>query len=129
MPDCIGSLTHLRELHLRNNGLTTLPVSIGQLQSLRQLDLRGNPLDNLPASLFDLPRLEKLDLRWVTTLSMSEDLERLEARGCLVYAPAARSGRGLEMIQTPPGPVPNRLPFESSYNPSGIPAGPSWGTV
>ena len=63
--------------------LTTLPQSIGHLQSLRQIDLRGNPLTTLPKSLLALPRLEKVDVRWVQI----EDnvLDRLEARGCLVY--------------------------------------------
>jgi len=73
----------LRELHLRNNALTTLPEEVGRLQSLRQIDLRGSPLATLPASLLDLPRLEKVDVRWV---QIDDDLlDRLEARGCLVY--------------------------------------------
>jgi len=50
---------------------------------LRQLDLRGNPLTNLPELLLDLPRLEKVDVRWVRI--DDEVLDRLEARGCLVY--------------------------------------------
>jgi Leucine-rich repeat (LRR) protein len=74
----------LRELHLRNNQLTTLPESIAALEQLRQIDLRGNPLTHLPASIASLPRLEKLDLRWVT-LDLPEWVENLEARGCAVY--------------------------------------------
>ena len=78
-------MTSLRELHLRNNRLATLPESIGALRALRQLDLRGNPLVSSPDSLFTLPRLEKLDLRWVTSLPMSSALQGLEERGCLIY--------------------------------------------
>jgi hypothetical protein len=75
----------LRELHLRNNRLTTLPDAIGSLVELRQLDLRGNPIAHLPDSLLELPRLEKLDLRWVTTLGPSAWFAELERRGCAVY--------------------------------------------
>jgi len=75
----------LRELHLRNNRLATLPESIGGLKELRQIDLRGNPLAELPASIVDLPRLEKLDLRWVTTLVLADWVRNLETRGCAVY--------------------------------------------
>jgi len=83
LPEGTGALAKLRELHLRNNKLATLPASIGELQSLRQLDLRGNPLTQLPESLLELPRLEKVDVRWVTI--DDRVLDRLEARGCLVY--------------------------------------------
>ncbi|MGZ5451177.1 MAG: leucine-rich repeat domain-containing protein [Thermoanaerobaculia bacterium] len=79
----IGNLAGLRELHLRNAALRTLPRAIGRLRELRQLDLRGNPLDGLPDSLLDLPRLEKLDLRWVP--GRFDVADRLEQRGCLVY--------------------------------------------
>ncbi len=85
LPDSICRLSRLRELHLRNNRLSRIPESIGLLQELRQLDLRGNPLVSLPASLAELPKLDKLDLRWVPDLDLPDWLERLEARGCLVY--------------------------------------------
>jgi hypothetical protein len=75
----------LRELHLRNNRLTSLPGAIGKLAELRQLDLRGNPLEVLPACIASLPRLEKLDLRWVDSLPRYEWFNSLEARGCVVY--------------------------------------------
>jgi Leucine-rich repeat (LRR) protein len=77
-------LARLRELHLRDNRLASLPESIGTLQELRQIDLRGNPLTHLPATIAALPRLEKLDLRWANLPSPTW-LTNLEARGCLVY--------------------------------------------
>jgi hypothetical protein len=68
LPDL--ALPRLRELHLRNNALQTLPGSIAELREL-------------PAALLDLPRLEKLDLRWVDgRFDVADGLER---RGCLVY--------------------------------------------
>jgi Leucine-rich repeat (LRR) protein len=85
LPDWVGKLWQLRELHLRNNRLTGLPEGIGELKHLRQLDLRGNPLVSLPEALLRLPRLEKLDLRWVTGLEEPMWLGVLEGRGCLVY--------------------------------------------
>jgi Leucine-rich repeat (LRR) protein len=81
----MGNLSRLRELHVRNNKLTSLPDSIGMMKELRQIDLRGNPLTQLPSSIATLPRLEKLDLRWVTTLAPPAWTTDLEARGCSVY--------------------------------------------
>lgn len=85
LPESIADLRSLRELHLRNNRLSTLPESIGNLSELRQLDLRGNPLTSLPDSVANLTRLEKLDLRWVSSLTYTDWMDDLEARGCLVY--------------------------------------------
>jgi Leucine-rich repeat (LRR) protein len=81
----VGQLTRLRELHLRNNRLSTLPAWMGEMLELRQIDLRGNPLQSLPEAMATLPRLEKIDLRWVTTLTAPGWIGDLEARGCLVY--------------------------------------------
>lgn len=78
-------LTRLRELHLRNNRLTTLPEAVGSLAQLRQVDLRGNPIASLPESLLKRPRLEKRDLRWITTLNPPSWVAELEARDCAVY--------------------------------------------
>jgi len=85
IPDRVGRLSHLRELHFRNNKLTSLPESIGALSELRQIDLRGNPLTHLPASLAALPRLEKLDLRWIAAFVPPPWFADLEARGCVIY--------------------------------------------
>ena len=56
----VGSLSKLRELHLRNNALRTLPPAIGNLTDLRQIDLRGNPIETLPDALLALPKLQQL---------------------------------------------------------------------
>lgn len=79
------SRTFCIELHLRNNRLHELSDSIGALTELRQLDLRGNPLVSLPEALIALPKLDKLDLRWTPSLPLPAWIDRLEARGCLVY--------------------------------------------
>ena len=80
-----GELRAVRELHPRNNRLTTLPASMGKLRDLHQLDLRGNPLRTLPPAIAALPKLDKLDLRWVTTPAPPAWFNDLEARGCLIY--------------------------------------------
>jgi Leucine-rich repeat (LRR) protein len=76
----------LRELHLRDNRLRSLPSSIGDLAELRQIDLRGNPLEHLPEEVLSLPRLEKLDLRWVKDFPLPSWTGTLESRGCVVYS-------------------------------------------
>jgi Leucine-rich repeat (LRR) protein len=85
LPDALGQLTALRELHLRNTRIAYLPETIASLVDLRQIDLRGTPLKSPPRVLATLPRLEKVDLRWVNTLDREEWFADLEARGCLVY--------------------------------------------
>ena len=49
LPEAVGGLVALRELHTRGNGLAALPPSIGRLQELRVLDLRDNAVEELPA--------------------------------------------------------------------------------
>ncbi|MGC2500432.1 MAG: leucine-rich repeat domain-containing protein, partial [Acidobacteriaceae bacterium] len=85
LPECVGHLAQLRELHLRNNRLTGLPDAIGGLRELRQIDLRGNPLTSIPECLTQLEKLDKIDLRWVTTLEEPLWMESLRVRGCLIY--------------------------------------------
>ena len=41
----------LRELHLMNNRLRTLPPSIGQLKTLGKLILENNQIESLPSPL------------------------------------------------------------------------------
>jgi hypothetical protein len=68
VPEAIGQLTALRQLHLNNcRGLTSLPESIGRLSSLQHLDVSGcRQLRSLPDSFVQLSALQHLDLvaRW-----------------------------------------------------------------
>ena len=80
----IGTLSSLRELHLRGNLISVLPESIGELTELRQLDLRENALTTLPPSLLKLSKLDKLDLRWNRNLHEPSWLPDLEEAGCMV---------------------------------------------
>src|SRR6266853_164879 len=62
LPESIGQLGSLQELHLGNNQLSALPESIGQLGSLQQLSLTDNRLSAVPEALLGLDKIEKLFL-------------------------------------------------------------------
>ncbi len=57
LPEEICQLTHLQNLLLRGNKLTTLPKGISQLTRLNYLDFRGNRLTAVPPEVFLLKSL------------------------------------------------------------------------
>jgi internalin A len=62
VPEWIGELSKLHDLHLASNQLTVLPEFIGKLTGLRSLNLDSNQLTALPEWIGQLVRLEGLDL-------------------------------------------------------------------
>ena len=63
LPDWVGQLTELEELHLAHNQLASLPASIGRLSKLRKLSINHNQLTSLPEGLGLLaPVLETVEL-------------------------------------------------------------------
>ena len=64
VPAALGSLAALTDfLYLHGNRLTALPEALGRLTRLRELHLRGNRLATLPEAIGELPELRHLDLR------------------------------------------------------------------
>jgi len=80
LPKALGSLTHLQELQINNNGLIPwLPTEIGQLLNLRELSLNGLAIKTLPPEIGNLRNLEVLDLEGNRFLSyLPEEIEQLE---------------------------------------------------
>lgn len=64
LPDAIGRLTHIKELHLDSNELTELPEAIGNLTNLRALFVSRNRLGSLPTTIGALTKLTVLNLHY-----------------------------------------------------------------
>ncbi|WP_353570318.1 COR domain-containing protein [Candidatus Albibeggiatoa sp. nov. BB20] len=62
IPECLCTLSYLKELYLVGNKIAELPESFGQLQNLSVLYLNENQLKELPASFGQLQNLSQLYL-------------------------------------------------------------------
>ncbi|XP_042303243.1 leucine-rich repeat-containing protein 2 [Sceloporus undulatus] len=62
IPDYIALFQELRILELSSNQITDLPVEIGCLKKLKELNVSFNRLKSIPPELGDCENLEKLDL-------------------------------------------------------------------
>jgi hypothetical protein len=62
LPDAIGSLSHVIELILTNNRLSSLVADVGRLSNLKFLVLDGNGLHSLPPSIASLTNLQTLNI-------------------------------------------------------------------
>ncbi|GAB4031810.1 leucine-rich repeat domain-containing protein [Spirosoma gilvum] len=84
IPDCLGQLNQLTELHVENLKLDRLPASIGSLRQLKKLDVSYCGLDSLPAGISQLTALEELHLSGnklgrLPDLGRMRSLRRLDA--------------------------------------------------
>jgi hypothetical protein len=62
-----------------------LPEAMADLRALRSLDLRETGIATLPEWLTTLPALQRIDLRWNGFLDPPPVVDRLRARGCVVW--------------------------------------------
>jgi internalin A len=77
LPESIGQLKQLQILFVYNNQLSSVPESIGQLKQLQQLYLSGNQLSSLPESIGQLTALKLLDLSNNQLTSLPPSLSNL----------------------------------------------------
>jgi M6 family metalloprotease-like protein len=89
IPDNIGDLANLTQLHLESEGLTGgIPVFLGEMSQLQSLTLKGNLTQTIPAELGNLSNLQTLNLQGnqltgliPTELSRLSSLEVLNLQG------------------------------------------------
>ena len=63
VPQSIRKLRHLRELHIEDTFITSIPAWIGELQGLVSLRLVDNPLEHIPTAIQKLQNLRKLAIK------------------------------------------------------------------
>lgn len=94
LPAAIGDLGALEELSLSETGVRELPAAIGKLKKLRRLNV-SEKTQTVPRQLFDLPSLEVLDIRDVK--SLPPGLGRLTSLTELWIDARALAGAGAEI--------------------------------
>lgn len=79
IPDDIGDLneSHVSEINLSNNEITSLPDSIGRLKKIDQLYLSHNELVTLPETIGDLTALKYLYIDRNSITSLPESIGKL----------------------------------------------------
>jgi Leucine-rich repeat (LRR) protein len=78
LPESIGNLINLKELHCHNNHLQQLPETIGNLINLRYLDCCKNQLQELPKSIGNLINLQYFNCE-DNNLTMVPDIRNCKA--------------------------------------------------
>ncbi|MFX1243034.1 MAG: hypothetical protein ACFFA7_17445 [Promethearchaeota archaeon] len=74
VPESIGSLSHLKKLNLRRNGLEFLPYTFKNLTLLKKLDLSYNRLKEIPEYIYTFNNLESLNIKHNNVQNIPESL-------------------------------------------------------
>ncbi len=74
LPDGIGLLQNLEQLHCASNKITALPDSIGTIQSLRLIEANNNMMISIPQNIGQLQSLKKLVLNDNILTSLPEEI-------------------------------------------------------
>jgi hypothetical protein len=77
IPNEIGELTKLEELHLLGNAIVEIPTAIGELVNLRVLSLARNSIKELPIEIGKLEGLQELYLDRNCLISLPEEIGQL----------------------------------------------------
>lgn len=85
LPDSIGDLIHLTELHIIGTQITSLPTSIGNLNELESLALIYNPITSLPTSIGNLQNLHALDLATTNLKTLPREILNIPKLGYLTF--------------------------------------------
>ncbi|KAM7064029.1 leucine-rich repeat-containing protein 2 isoform 1-T2 [Molossus nigricans] len=92
LPDSLKEQTHLKEWHINNTLIQTIPTYIELFQAMRILDLPKNQISHLPAEIGCLKNLKELNVRFNHLQSIPpelgdcENLEKLDCSGNLELA-------------------------------------------
>ncbi|AMP21217.1 hypothetical protein AZF37_08690 [endosymbiont 'TC1' of Trimyema compressum] len=62
LPDEIGDVHHLNEIHLNNNKISKLPGGMGNLFSLHLLKLSHNAIEDISDDFFNMRYLKKFNI-------------------------------------------------------------------
>lgn len=77
IPDLMGNLGSLEELHLGYIGMHNLPASIKSIKTLKKLVLHGINLNSFPVSICEIEKLKVLDLGFNKIPSLPANFENL----------------------------------------------------
>ena len=78
LPKEIGNLKNLETLHLDRNSVTSLPKEIGNLKNLEYLELYGSNLTSLPSSIGNLKNLKLISIKGSILTSLPKEIGNLK---------------------------------------------------
>jgi Leucine-rich repeat (LRR) protein len=77
IPDSVFSLTNLKELHIYDSFMTSLPPEIGQLSDLELLHIANTPLASLPPEIGQLQNLQSITIYGAAITELPDEFTEL----------------------------------------------------